>query len=156
MVGDSRFEGTHRCCCQMLFLGISMDSDFKGCADLWSSFLLFLEATTCGLFSMLPPPSLSLLHPPFFSWLSVSHHHHHIIHDEGSAAASCSTITSPNPPLSVCISAVLIAPETQSNGQEMRAGVQLTGSPLSPSTLSRYPFHICPLSQALCGLLCSP
>ncbi|TMS21264.1 Kinesin-like protein KIF26A, partial [Larimichthys crocea] len=40
--------------------------------------------------------------------------------DEGSASASCSTITSPNPPPSVCISAVLIAPETQSNGSRIR------------------------------------
>ncbi|TKS86438.1 Kinesin-like protein KIF26A [Collichthys lucidus] len=40
--------------------------------------------------------------------------------DEGSASASCSTITSPNPPPSVWISAVLIAPETQSNGSRIR------------------------------------
>lgn len=106
-----------------------------------------------------PPPLpslLSLLPSPLSPPLFLYHHHHHM-HCEGSAPASCSTITSPNPPPSVCISAVLIAPETQSNGQEMRAGVQLTGSPISSlSSLPRYPFHICPLSQALCGLLCSP
>lgn len=48
---------------------------------------------------------------------------------EGATVASCSCITSPNPPPSVCISPVLIAPEIHSNGPEMYARVQLTGSP---------------------------
>lgn len=103
-----------------------------------------------------PPPRafyLALLPPLFPFTLSVSQHHH--IHAEGSAPASCSTITSPNPPPRTCISAVLIAPETQSNGQEMCAGVQLTGSPLFP-LFPQYLLHIRPVSQALCGLLCSP
>ena len=160
MVGDCRFEGTHRCCCQMLFFG-----DLYGLRlqRLSTSVKLLpalpLSHHTWALFMLPPPPPpslLSILPSPLSPPLFLYHHHHHI-HCEGSAPASCSTITSPNPPPSVCISAVLIAPETQSNGQEMRPGVQLTGSPLSSlSSLPRYPFHICPLSQALCGLLCSP
>lgn len=70
------------------------------------------------------------------------------------APASRSTITSPNPPPSVCISAVLIAPETQSNRHEMFAGVQLTGSPVLP-LFSCSLFHICPRAQALCSLSCA-
>lgn len=105
--------------------------------------------------STLHPPSVSvsLLFPSFPSCLSVSYHHHHHIHGKRSDSASCSAITSSNPHPSVCISASLIAPETQSNGQGMHTGVQLTGSPLS---LSWYTFNICPLSQALCGPFCSP
>lgn len=127
---------------------------------LTSKVVQFCEAPPCS--SSKQPHVGSLHDTPAFPLsstspylLSVSHHQHHHIHGEGSASASCSTITSPNHPPSVCISAVLIAPETQSNGQEMHAGVQLTGSPLSLSSLSWYPFHICPLSQALYGLLCS-
>lgn len=102
-----------------------------------------------ALFMM--PPAFSLFYLPLLpSSLSLSHHHHHHILCEGSAPASCPTITSPNPPPSVCISAVLIAPETQSNGQEVCAGVQLTGSPLS---LSWYLFHIRPFSSLMWSLL---
>lgn len=103
------------------------------------------------------PRLLSLLPPPFPSSFSVSHQHHHHIHGKGSAPASCSTITSPNPPPYVCISAVLIAPETQSNVQEMRAGVQLTGSPLFPfPLLPGIPFTSALVLKDLCGLLRSP
>lgn len=82
-----------------------------------------------------------LLSPPLFLYLTTA-----IITCSGkrSAPAFCSTITPPNPPPSVCISAVLIAPETQSNGPGMCAGVQLTGPPLSFSfpLYPGYPFHI--------------
>lgn len=62
---------------------------------------------------------------PFPSFIFVPSSHH----VEGATVTSCSCITSPNPPPSVCISPVLIAPEIHSNGPEMYARVQLTGSP---------------------------
>jgi len=131
--------GTHRCRCQMLFFG-----DLYGLQRLCNSVkrLLASPSQQPHVGSLHDAPRLLslfylLLCP---SSLSVSHHQHHHIHGEGSAPASCSTITSPNPPPSVCISAVLIAPETQSNGQEMCAGVLLIGSrlilfPLFPGIL---------------------
>lgn len=116
------------------------DAVFWECVwTLTSKAVQFCEALSCSssqqphVGSLHDTPrrlSLSLLPPLFPSSLSVSHHPHHPIHGEGSAPASCSTITSANPPPCVCISAVLIAPETQSNGHAMCAGVQLTGSPL--------------------------
>lgn len=93
--------------------------------------LLVLPLSSHTWVPFMMSPAFSLFSTSSFSsTFFVSYPHHHHIHSEGSARASCSTITSPNPPPSVCISSVLIAPETQSNGQEMCAGVQLTGSPL--------------------------
>lgn len=63
---------------------------------------------------------------PFYSSFIFIPSSHHV---EGTLPASCSCITSPNPPPSVCTSPVLIAPEIHSNGPEMYAGVQLTSSP---------------------------
>lgn len=61
-----------RCC----FLGICMDSDFKGCAVLWSTFMLFLSTATCGLPFMMPPAfflsSISSFSPPLFLYLTTT------------------------------------------------------------------------------------
>lgn len=101
---------------------------------------LALPSAAMCAFSLPPPPSFP----------SVSHHCHHHIMLRWRAPASCSTITSPNPPPTVCISAVLIAPETQSNGQEMRGRVQLTGYLLFLVSLSLFSLlNISPFSDTL-------
>lgn len=77
LLGDGancRIEGTHRCCWQMLFLGISVDSDFKGGAVLWSSSSsrqprVSLLHLFC-LFSLLFP--LLFLYPHHIMWRELS------------------------------------------------------------------------------------
>ena len=74
MVGDCRFEGTHRCCCQMLFFGDLYGPRLQRLSTSVKLLPAFpLSSHTWALFMMLPPsPSLSSTFPPFPSSLSVS------------------------------------------------------------------------------------
>lgn len=154
---DCRFDSTH-------WLLSDVFGDLYGhllqslCSSVKFTFALPLSSHMSAPFMV---PSASFLpltsSSPHFS-ISPLHHHH--IHGKERAPASCSTITSPNPPPSVCISALLIAPETQSNGEEICTGVQLTGFlfPLLSCLLFRCVLHLkhCLVSHAQPKLALSP